>query len=156
VKLNKWIPFVIALAVLALPVAADQSVVGGTPVVQASTRNDACTALNATNAVNTQTTLTIPSCSGGQSIYISEIDVNVSNDGTGAVVSTNASFTSTNLNQWKWVFSSTNVANTMTDKSFQYPTAMKAAAAGTAVTIVSPSANTHAEYTIQACYWCAQ
>lgn len=127
-----------------------------TVVQQHQTHLDSGTNINATAAVNNAVTLTIPAPPAGQYIYISEIDLQVVNDATGAVTQQNVAFTSTNLNSWQFLYSSANAANT--SSSFGpiiFPTGLKAPSPGTKVTIVSPAANTHAAYNINVVYWIA-
>jgi hypothetical protein len=141
------------LAVLLTAVSA--SAQAPTLIQQGATQLTACTTGNANGAVNATATLTLTP-PNGQFVYISEIDMQVANDATGAVVSTNLKFTSTNIGGWQFQFSAANAANTSTNYGpFIFGPPIKSAAAGTAVTIVSPAANTHAAYSINACYYFA-
>ena len=141
------------IALAAPSVLAQQ--VQGTAIQQVPTRLDACTPINATAAINNAVTLTITP-PAGQFVYLCGWDLTVSNNGTGAVVATNLSFTSTNLSGWKVAYSMVGTANTT---GFQYNTAfnspIKSSAAGTAVTIVSPAANAQAVYNVNAYYYFA-
>jgi hypothetical protein len=143
-----------ALALLAAPSAFAQQA-QGTPIQQIATRLDACTVANATAVINNAVTLTITP-PAGQYVYLCGIDLTVSNDATGAVVATNLQWTSTNLGAWKLTYSMAGTANTI---GLQYQSTfnaiMKSAVAGTAVTIVSPAANAHAVYNVNAYYYYA-
>jgi hypothetical protein len=143
----------LAVLVCALPALAQQ-VSGATPVQQTATRADACVPSSATNAVNTVTTLTLTPPSG-MFVYLCGLDLNVSNNGTGAVVSTNLVWTSTNFGGWQWKYSATNAANTMTDKTFSWNPVVRSAQPGTALVITSPAVNAQAAYTITAYYYFA-
>lgn len=102
-------------------------------------------------------TLTITAPGPGLYVYVCGIDLSVTNDATGAVVSTNAAFTTTNLGGWQYKYSMVGTANTTgADRNFGFgPGCLKAVAASTAVTIVSPPGNAHAIYNINAYYFAA-
>lgn len=146
----------LALLVCLAPAAAfAQQVSGATPVQQTATRADACVPSSATSAVNTVTTLTLTPPSG-MFVYLCGLDLNVSNDATGAVVSTNLIWTSTNFGSWQYKYSAVNTANTNgLDKSFNWNPVVRSTAPGTALVITSPAVNLHASYTITAYYYFA-
>lgn len=123
---------------------------------QSATDLRACSPKSATAAVNNAVTLTITP-PNGMYVYLCGLDVTLANDGTGAVASTNLSFTSTNLGGWAWKFSQSGTANTTLAQSFVVGAglAIKAAAPGVAVTIVSPVANLDATYSTTAYYYFA-
>lgn len=127
----------------------------GALVQNSPTELRACTPAHADAAVNTTVTLTIPTPPSGQSIYLCGLDLSVSNDATGAVVSTNLAFTSTNFGGWKWVFSSANAASSNSTQVFSWTFGAKSPIPGTAVTFVSPAINLHAAYSINAYYYYA-
>lgn len=144
-----------ALAVtLALSASAFAQSSGGTAVAQQASRLDACTPISAQAAGGSQTTLTIPAPPTGQFIYISEIDFdNVVSTALGGVLAV-TNVTTTNLGSLKWAVSLPVTANTNYPRGpFIYPTGLRAAAAGTAVTIVGVTATGNLTQTINACYW---
>jgi hypothetical protein len=144
----------LATALLALPALAQQ-VSNATPVQQTATRADACVPTSTTNAVNTVTTLTLTPPSG-MFVYLCGLDINVSNNATGAVVSTNLIWTSTNFGGWQYKYSAVNTANTNgLDKTFSWNPVVRSAQPGLAMTIVSPAVNAQAAYTITAYYYFA-
>lgn len=151
-----------ALRLLALivlfPIAAfAQTATTATPTQQSATHADAMATASATAAVNTAVTLTLTP-GGNQYVYVCEIDFTISVDATGtSPATTNVSFTTTNLGGWSYKFSTAaDVANTIVlDKAFTFPTCLKSLTPGTAVTIVSPAARTHAIYNINASYYFA-
>lgn len=146
----------ILLGLLCAVPAFAQTLPAATSVQQHPTHQDACTEISTANTtVNAQETLTIGPPPSGQSVYISQLDLQASNDATGSAES-NASFTSTNLNGWIYVFSQAGTASTQgLDRNVTFPTGLKAAGPGVKVTIVSPAAVTHVSFNIQACYWFA-
>ena len=112
------------------------------------------TTANATAAVNNTVTLTLTPPLPSQYVYVCGLDLTVSNDATGAVVATNLSFTSTNIGSWAYKYSMVGTANTNgVDRSFTFYGCVKSTTAGTAVTFVSPAANAHASYSINAYYY---
>ncbi len=123
------------------------------PTQQQAQRADACTAMNATLAVNNQVTLTITPQSG-QYVYLCGWDLTVSQDGT-STVNTNQSFTSTNLGGWAYKYSLAATANLTLTQPFYFNIPVKSAAAGTAVTIVSPTAKANTAFSINAYYYTA-
>ena len=126
---------------------------------QSPTMLNVCTPINATAAVNTTVTVTIPAPPAGQYIYLCGIDITVSFDATGGTASTNVSFTSTNLgpsgNTWAWKTSWAGTASTTIAQPFTFTLPVRATSPGTAVTIVSPAINTHGAYSITAYYYVA-
>jgi hypothetical protein len=145
----KRILFVVLLAAIAVSAFAQP-----VPTAQQPTRPDACSTANATSSlVNTTATVTLTP-QNGQSVYVCGIDIEISNDATGLVVHTNATFTSTNFGGWLWKFSSPNVANTTVTQMFQFVNPVKAPATGP-VTFVSPAINAHAMYNINVYYYYA-
>jgi hypothetical protein len=138
-----------------LCIASLASAQSPTQVQQSATQLTACTTANANAAVNTTATLTITP-PNGQYVYLSEMDAQVSNNATGAVTQANVKFTTTNLGGWQYQYSSANAANTSTSIGpFAFSPPLKSAAAGTAVTIVSPAVNAQATYSINSCYYFA-
>lgn len=124
-----------------------------TLVQQSATALNACSTLNATAAVNNQVTLTLTPPSG-QYVYLCGLDVTVSQNGT-ATANTNVSFTSTNLGGWAWKYSLPATINLALVQPFYFSIPVKAAAAGTAVTIVSPSATAQTAFSINGYYYFA-
>jgi hypothetical protein len=146
-KMNKYlIPFItICLLLIFVPnsrhsVIHAQQGVPGTLVQNSPTELRSCTSVHVDAAVNTLATLTIPAPPSGMYVYMCGLDLSVSNDATGAVVSTNLKFTSTNFNGWAFVFSSANAASSTLNQVFNWAYLLKAPTAGTAVTFVSPAA----------------
>ena len=123
------------------------------PTQQQATRADACTAMNATAVVNNQVTLTITP-SAGQYVYLCGWDITASQDGT-STVNTNQSFTSTNIGGWAFKYSLAATANLTMTQAFYFNIPVKSAAAGTAVTFVSPSAKAQTAFSINAYYYVA-
>jgi hypothetical protein len=144
------------LVLLALCAAAvAQQGIPGTLVQQSPTMLNACTVITKNGGINTAITTTItPPAS--QFVYICAIDLTLSNDATGTGVSTNLSWTSTNLGAWSYQFSQVGTANTTPiDKNFYFTFPVKSANAGTAVTLVSPAVNAHAAYNQNVYYYFA-
>jgi hypothetical protein len=139
---------VLACALIAAPAFAQQQ------VTQSATRAEGLTASNATAAVNNAVTLTLTPNSG-QYVYLCGYEIVVSGDGTGTA-QTNVSFTSTNLGSWALKYSAVGTARV--NLQFNNPplaTCIKATAAGTAVTIVSPTAAANAAYSITGFWYSA-
>jgi hypothetical protein len=153
----------IRYVLLALLVASiglqGQQQMPSTLVQQSPTLLNACTPINATAAVNTTVTLTIPAPSAGQYIYICGIDITISFNTGGPTASTNVSFTSTNIGPagatWAWKTSWVGTASTTIAQPFTFQYPVRANAPGTAVTIVSPAINATAAYSITAYYYMA-
>lgn len=139
--------------------AAGMASAQATLVQQSPTMLNACTPVNATAAVNTAVTVTIAAPPAGQYIYVCGIDLSISFDGTGAVVGTNVSFTSTNIgpagNTWAWKTSWAGTASTTIVQPFTFTLPIRANAPGTAVTVVSPAGNTHGAYSTTVYYFIA-
>lgn len=146
----KWLVFTLLLCAFG---ASAQQGVPGQLVQQSPTDLGACTAANATAAVNNQVTLTITP-PNGMSVYICGIDVSVSQDGT-ATVNTNTQFTSTNIGGWKWTYSLAATANLSITQFFDFNHPIKSTTPGTAVTIVSPTAKADTAFNINAYYYIA-
>lgn len=143
----------LALVLSLAPAAFAQQASNATPTQQTATMANACVPSSTTNAVNTTSTLTLTP-PAGMFVYLCGLDLNVSNNATGAVVATNLVWTSTNLGGWQYKFSSVNAANTNgLDKSFVWSPIIRSAQPGLAVTIVSPAANAQAAYTITGYYY---
>lgn len=141
------------LAILATLIVSTAAIAQPVPVDQAATRASACTAANATAAVNNAVTLTLTPPSGYY-VYLCGFDIAISQDGT-ATVNTNQSFTSTNLGGWAWKYSLPATANTQLTQSFYFNNPVKSAAAGTAVTVVSPAAKANSAFSINGYYYFA-
>lgn len=125
------------------------------PVQQAPTHLDAATAVAfAGTAVNSQSTATI-TVPGGQYAYITAISFDVCTNGTGTAAN-QVTYTSTNIaGSPQWVFSIAATASICQHWQDIIPGGLKSAAAGTNVTIVSPTAATNNSYTIRAYYYLA-
>ena len=129
-------------------------------LVQATTPAITLTAISATAAVNTQTTLTIPAPPGGLYNYVCTLAYEVGNDNTGTAI-TNVVSTSTNFNSFAVKFSSPNTASidsgVLTVLQGQGTAGCaKSTAPGTATTFVSPASVTHGTWTWYATYFQAQ
>lgn len=115
------------------------------------------TAISATAAANTQTTLTIPAPGAGLYNYVCSLGFNASNNNTGAVI-TNAVSTSTNFNAFAIKFSVLSTASNNYDLPYMTwgsPTTgcVKSTSPGTATTFVSPGAATNFAFTWYATYY---
>ena len=141
------------VAALGLLCLAAPSVSAQTLTNQSPTKPDACSTANAVNAVNTQTTLTLTP-PNGQYVYLCGLDVIASEDAT-STIQTQAKWTSTNIGGWSFTFSMPAPANLNTAQAFNWSIPVKASAAGTAVTIVSPAAAAHVAYSVNAYYYFA-
>ena len=116
--------------------------------------------ISATNAVNNQTTLTIPAPSPGLYNYICKLDYNASQNGT-ATAQTNAVITSTNFGSlttlWGWKYSLTATATINYDRTWDFGTpatgCAKSIASGTATTFVSPAAGANIAFTLSGAYY---
>lgn len=104
-------------------------------------------------AINTLLTVTVPAIDG-KFIYVTGLDLVVSNNATGGVKSVNLKFTSTNLWGWAYLFSEVGTAwvNTI-DRSFQFMEPLKSQTAGVPLSIVSPAVNAQAAYSINIYYY---
>jgi hypothetical protein len=129
-------------AAAALPAAAQVS------TQQSGTRLDAATlacSYSAAFAVNQQSTTTCTPQSG-QFVYVTTIAFDVCTDGTGSAT-TPTTFTSTNIPGTP-TFGMAIAATAEICQHWQvvFPSPVKSVAAGTAVTVVSPSSATHNAY----------
>lgn len=141
------------LTVLALLLLLAGPLHAQTLVQQSATALNACSTANSTAAVNNQVTLTITPPSG-QFVYLCGLDITVSQNGT-ATANTNASFTSTNLGGWAWKYSLAATANLALVQPFYFSIPVKGAAAGVAVTVVSPTALAQTAFSINGYYYFA-
>lgn len=152
--LSKTLVTLLVLLAGVCPAAAQTTLVQQSP-----TMLHACTAFNATAAVNTAVTLTIPAPPSGQSIYICGIDITVSFNTAAAVASTNVSFTSTNIgpagNTWAWKTSWVGTSSTNIIQTFTFTLPIRATNPATAVTIVAPAIQSTTAYSITAYYFVA-
>lgn len=147
----------IALTILlfsALLGSVGRKALAQTLVQQSATALNACSAANATAAVNNQVTLTLTPPSG-QFVYLCGLDFAASQNAT-STANTNSVVTSTNLGGWAYKYSLAAVANTSLTQSFYFTNPVKAAASGTAVTIVSPAALAQCAFSINAYYYFSQ
>jgi hypothetical protein len=145
-----------AVLIIAGGLRAQQPASQSAPVQQAPTVLTACTTANATAAVNSTATLTLTP-PNGQYVYLCGLDITISFDATGGTASTNVSFTSTNLGGFAWKMSWVGTASTTITQPFPFNNgAIKSVSPGTAITIVSPAANLHGAYNINAYYYFAQ
>jgi hypothetical protein len=158
--LKSWLRwFVTPLALLTLlwmisQVHAQQGV-PGTLVQQSATQLNAATKFCTTTAtVNSQVTCTMTP-SGGNSVYLTSLDLAACQSNTGGTAISNATFTSTNITGSPvWQISLVTTANTCSPvHTIVLPTPLKASTPGTAVTIVSPAANTQVAFTITASWY---
>lgn len=140
-----------ALMLGAAQAASAQS--GPTRVQQDPSVLTACSVSNATAAINNQVTVTITPPSG-QYVYICGIDVASSQNAT-STVNTNLQYTSTNLGGWSWKYSLAATVNIAITQAFYFNNPVKSAAAGTAVTVVSPGATANTAFNINVYYYFA-
>lgn len=128
-----------------------------TLVQQSATMLHACTAQNATAAVNVQVTLTLTP-PAGQYVYVCGIDVASSQNAT-STANTNSQYTSTNLgpagSTWAWKYSIAATANLAITQAFYFTQALRSTQPGVAVTIVSPAALAQTAFSINAYYYFA-
>jgi hypothetical protein len=147
------------IAILLFCLATSAPVWAQTPTViqQSATMLHACTAQNATAAVNNQVTLTLTP-PAGQYVYVCGIDVTSSQNGT-STANTNSQYTSTNLgpagNTWGWKYSMAATANLAISQAFYFTQALRSTQPGVAVTIVSPAALAQTAFSINAYYYFA-
>lgn len=123
------------------------------PIQQGSQRLDAQTVCaNGTNynTVNTTSTATIPAGQGY--FYATELQIYVVQNAT-ASVAANLNFTTTNLNGMQWGYSTLATASqTLVISPGPVGAApIKSSSPGTAVTVVSPAAQTNTGYAITIC-----
>ena len=122
---------------------------GPSLVQQTATRLDASSQFCTTTAVvNSQVTCTMTP-PAGQYVYITSIDLMVCQNGT-STANSNLTFTTTNISGAPIFQESLGaVANTCAPQhTIALPVPLKSAAPGTAVTIVSPAAQTNTAFTI--------
>src|SRR4051812_24027727 len=121
------------LAVLAVLCLSVGPALAQTPtlVQQSATMLTACTAANATAAVNNAVTLTITP-PPGQYVYLCGLDITVAQAAT-SPVNTSVSFPSTNWGGWAWKYSLAPTANLTLVQPFYFASPVKSSAAGTAV-----------------------
>jgi hypothetical protein len=111
-----------------------------------------CTVTNA-NTVNQQATATCTSAAG-KFVYLTSIAFDVCSDATGVAL-TNVNFTVTNLTGSPVFATSYSGTDNCQHWAVPLPTPVQATAAGTNVTIVSPTASTHNAFNIVATYFLA-
>jgi hypothetical protein len=152
---SKWF-FPLALAVgmflggYLRPVRGQNVVPGSTPVQQVQPLLS-CTPVNGTAASGSQATLTIQAPGNGQFIYVWEIDIE--DQASTAATAASDVYTTTNLNSVQWVLSNGATAGVNGAVfSMAFPMPLKAAAAGTKVTIVGPAGVAGNLQNINACY----
>ena len=142
----------VACAVALLPARAWAQQI--TPTQQAASRYDVCSVLSVSGAVNTAVAVT-STPPNGQFVYVCGVDVQASQDAT-ATANTNLTFSSTNLNSWHYTYS---LPVSATSSNITYASSwagvVRAPAAGTAVTIVSPAATVHTAFSINLYYYFA-
>lgn len=137
-----------ALVLLPLGLIAQNSLTVGSPVQQSPTRLDVATQVaNCNVAVNNTCTATATP-PGSNFVYIVGVDLEVCQDATG-LAQTNVSWTTTNLYGAPILFtySTPLTVDGCNYKFIPYNPPVKAVSPGTAVTVVSPAADTHAAYT---------
>jgi len=107
------------------------------------------------NTVNTVSTATATP-QAGQSVYVTGLYMASCQDATGGATS-NVNFTTTNLSGLEFAISQASAASACTGSPglIQFSTPLKAAAAGTAVTLVSPTAATHTGYSTEIIWYSA-
>lgn len=115
------------------------------------------TAISATAAVNTQTTLTIPAPAAGFYNYVCSLHFNASQSGTGAA-NNNLVTTSTNFNAYAIKFTIIAVAaqgdyDWVESWGIANVGCVKSTASGTATTFVSPAAVAQTAFTWTATYF---
>lgn len=157
-RITKWRWALLVALLGTVPLAAQQAL-PTTIIQQSPSLLNACTPQNATAAVNTAVTLTIAAPPSGQYIYLCGIDITISFNTGGPTVSTNVSFTSTNIGPagatWAWKTSWAGTASTTIAQPFTFQFPIRATSPGTAVTIISPAINATAAYSITGYYYVA-
>jgi hypothetical protein len=131
-----------------------QQGVPGTLVQQSPTQLNASTKFCTTTAVVASQVTCTMTPSGGNSVYLTSLDLMVCQNGT-ATANTNLTFTSTNLTGSPvWQESLAATANLCAPQhTIILPTPLKASTPGTAVTIVSPASQTNTAFTITASWY---
>lgn len=147
----------ITFALLGLLALTSGAFAQATSVQQAPTRLDAATGVAfAQAAVGSQSTatITVPS---GLSAYITAVSMDTCADGTGGTALANSNFTSTNIQSTpSWSVSFAGTANTCaTAIRESYATPLKSSQPGVNVTVVSPGASAHNQFTIRVYYYLA-
>jgi hypothetical protein len=140
--------FLRSLALAALFACSYSAAFAQVATQQSGTRLDASTlacSYSAAFAVNQQSTITCTP-QAGQFVYITTIAFDVCTDGTGTAT-TPTTFTSTNIPGTP-TFGMAIAATAEICQHWQvvFPSPVKSVAAGTAVTVVSPSQTTHNAY----------
>lgn len=112
----------------------------------------------ATNAVNTQTTLTIAAPPPGLYNYICSLNYNYTQSATTGTAQTNAVTTSTNFNSFALKYSAVQAINTTYEKTFKFGTpagggCARSTSPATATTFVSPVAATQGAMTWYVTYF---
>ena len=157
-KFKMGVLAVAAMLVLAPYVAvhAQNTPQAGTNPVQATQSLYYTTAISATAAVNTATTLTIPAPAAGLYNYVCSLSFEVSNDNTGTAVS---DVVSTNTNFGTFAVKFSQVATASLDSYVSLISGLapatgcvKSTSAATATTFVSPANVAHATWTWYATY----
>lgn len=145
--------FALALTFTASIASAQQPTI----IQQSATMLHACTAQNATAAVNVQVTLTLTP-PAGQYVYLCGIDVSTSQNAT-STANTNLTYTSTNLgpagSTWLWKYSLAATANLAIAQAFYFTQALRSTSPGVALTIVSPAATAQTAFSINGYYYYA-
>lgn len=147
----------IVLGLLGLCALTGSAFAQATSTQQASTRLDAATAVAfAQAAVGSQSTATI-TVPAGLSAYVTGVSIDTCADGTGTTALANSNFTSTNLQSTpSWAVSFAATANTCaTPIREMYATPLKSSQPGVNVTVVSPNASAHNQFTIRVYYYLA-
>jgi len=154
--MRKFLAFLAILAALALGQAHNAA--AQALVQQSPTHVDAgnLTAVGTNwNTVNTQSTATA-TAPGGQYVYVTALYMGACQDGTG-VAAANLNFTTTNLGGAEFAYSTALSANACPNEPglVNFPVPLKAAQAGTAVTLVSPAAQSHIGFATEIFYYTA-
>lgn len=157
--MNRMKHLLIILCLLLVPsfVYAQQISPIPATAVQATLPFYALTAITATAAINTQTTLTIPAPTSGSYNYVCSLGFNVAHSSTGAQLAL-AVTSSTNFNSFAHKFTVLAVASSAGYDWFeQWGTpaggCVKSTSPGTATTFVSPTAAAQSAFTWYATYF---
>ena len=146
---------VVVAAIVVLPLATHaQQIMNANPVTIQT--QYVLVSTSQTQAVNTQTTLTIPAPPPSFYNYVCSIHFNASQNATSTAI-TNSVTTSTNFNSWAIKFSLAAVADQNYDMNESWGIAnvgcVKSTSPGTATTFVSPAAVAQAAFTWDATYY---
>jgi hypothetical protein len=148
-----WVTAAIALLPLETATRAQQIMNANAVTIQTQY---ALVSASQTQAINTQTTLTIPAPPPSFYNYVCSVHFNASQNATSTAI-TNAVTTSTNFNAWAIKFSLAAVANQNYDMNQSWGIAnvgcVKSTSPGTATTFVSPAAVAQAAFTWDATYY---